>query len=197
MIREEYEKLVGASEENAYISIAVNADGTPVRSGFVPWVRTASAFNMKTPNLTISAGDLQDEKVTGLLRRCRVTGCYIYEGLDDYSFIAEFGDIRDLHIIHCEKMKDLSFLRQLKDLFMLYLEDASLPDLRPLVDVCNESRGGPGKCFGFRNCRVEDTSALEDAGFTLSELLIWPTKGDSAGRWKTGVRPGVFRFCDK
>jgi hypothetical protein len=193
MIREEYEKLVGASEENAYISIAVNADGTPVRNGFVPWVRTASAFNMKTPDLTISVRDLKDEKVTGLLKICRVTGCYIYEGLDDYSFIGEFGDIRDLHILHGENLKDLTFLRQLKELFMFYLEDASLPDIRPLVDACNGS-GGPGRCFGFRNCRIGDTSALEDIRFTLSELLVWPDGEDDEVRWKKGVKPGVFRF---
>ena len=197
MLQDQYEKLVKTAEENGYLSIGVNADGTPVKGGIIPWERTVSAFNMRPPQLTVSAADLNDVTVTGLLEKCRVVGCYIFEGLDDYSFIEKLGDIRDLFILHGDKIKDLYFLRQLRDLFMFYIEDASLPDLRPLIEVCGEGAGGPGKCFGFRNCRVEDTSALKDIRFTLSELLIWPAEGDSAERWNTGVRPGVFRFYGK
>ncbi len=194
MLQDQYEKLVKTAEEIGYLSIGVNADGEPVRGGIIPWERTVSAFNMRPPQLTVSAADLSDGTVKGLLEKCRVVGCYVFEELDDYSFIEGLGDIRDLFILRGGKIKDLSFVRRLKDLFMLYLEDASLPDLRPLVDVCNEGTFGPGKCFGFRNCRVADTSALTDIRFTLSELLIWPAEGDSAERWKTAVRPGVFRF---
>ncbi len=194
MQMEQYRQLLKAADENAYISIGVSADGEPVRQGFVPWERTVSAFNMKPPKLTVSASDLGDDDIMSALGKCRVAGCYIFAPLSDYSFISRFGEIRDLFILHGENVRDLSFVRNLRELFMFYLEDAVLPDLGPLVDVCNAGKSLPGKCFGFRGCRVADTSALAKIDFVLSELLIWPAEGDSIERWRTSVKPGVFRF---
>jgi len=194
MRKDQYELLMKAAEENAYMSIAVNSDGAPVSGGSVPWERTVSAFNMKTPKLTVSAADLQDGPVLDALKRCILVGCYIFVPLPDYSFISGFREICDLYILHGESMRDLSFLRGLDELFMFYLEGASLPDLRPLIDVCNGGNSAPGKCFGFCNCDIADTSSLSEIGFVLSELLIWPVAGDQADRWTTSVRPGVFRF---
>lgn len=194
MQQDQYEKLTAAAAQNDYLSIAVNADGVPVSSGFIPWVRTVSAFNMKPPTLTLAAADLQNDSVMELLGRCRVQGCYIYTSLPDYGFITYFPELRDLFIRCGGQVRDLSFVRRLPGLFLFYLEDAVLPDLRPLIDNCNEGDFGPGKCFGFYHCRVGDTSALRDVQFVLSELLVWPVPEDSAERWQSSVRPGVFRF---
>ena len=196
MRKDQYDKLIKAAGENAYLSFAVNTDETPVISGIIPWERSTSAFNMRGPTLTVSAADLQDAAVMSALKKCRITGCHIFAELPEYGFLKEFSELRVLFILKAGNLRDLSFLRDKPDLFMLYLQDASLPDLRPLVDVCNENTDGPSRCFGFENCRIADTSALEDVRFPLSELLIWPAEGDSAERWKTGVRPGVFRFYD-
>lgn len=196
MRQEEQEKLRSTAEENGYLSIGINRDGEPVRSGSVPWERTVSAFNMKTPKITLAAEDLDNEEIMSLLKKCHVNGCYIMTALNDYSFLSDFGEIRDLFIRHGGQLKDLSFMKDMKELFIFYLEDAALPDLKPLIDCCNSAGELPGKCFGFRNCRIEDTSALQEIAFTVSELLVWPCAGDSAERWKTSRRPGVFRYYE-
>ena len=186
-----------AASKHAYMSIAVNEDGSPVRGGFVPWEQTTSAFNMRTPEVTLSVSDLQDEKIMDALRSCDLAGCYLFTALPDYGFLSDFTGLRDLFILHGENIPDLSFLRSMSGLFMFYLEDATLPDLRPLVDCCNASKSFAGKCLGFYRCRVEDTSALSDVNCILSELLVWPVSGDTRERWKTARKPGVFKFYER
>ena len=197
MKKEQYDKLMEAAAENAYMSIAINADGAPVRGGFVPWERTASAFNMNVPIVTLAADDLLDDRIMDALRRCDLAGCYIFTALSDHSFIADFTGLRDLFICHGKQIQDLSFVRHLSELFMFYLEDASLPDLKPLIDVCNEGESLPGKCFGFRNCNVADASSLSEVNFILSELLVWPVDGDTRERWKPSRKPGIFKFYER
>ena len=34
----QYDMLMKAANEHAYMSIAINSDGTPVRRTFIPWV---------------------------------------------------------------------------------------------------------------------------------------------------------------
>jgi hypothetical protein len=186
-----------AAKEHAYMSIAINADGAPVSRGFVPWERTVSAFNMKTPKITLAASDLQDETIRNALRSCDLCGCYLFTALSDYSFLSEFSGLLDLFITHGEQIHDLSFVRDMKNLYLFYLEDAKLPDLKPLIEVCNEGERLPGKCLGFYHCEVEDTSALSDVDFIISELLVWPSGGDTRDRWKTSTHPGTFRFYEK
>ena len=194
MRQDQYEKLAEAAENKAYLSIGISADGTPVTSGYVPWEKTTSAFNMKTPNVTLAVSDLTDKAVLEALGKCRVIGCYIFAPLKDYSFVSGFKELRDLFILHAENMKDLAFLRGLPDLFMLYLRDAVLPDLAPLAEAFAAGDRIPGKCLGLCNCRIEDVSALAKADIRFSELLIWSAEGDCADRWKTLNKPGVFRF---
>ena len=43
MEKEQYDKLIEAAGKNAYMSFAVNEDGSLVRGSFVPWERTTSA----------------------------------------------------------------------------------------------------------------------------------------------------------
>ena len=136
---------------------------------------------------------LQNPEILDALRRCRLVGCYIFVPLDDYAFLSAFSQMQDLVLLHAGAVKDLSFLRHMPELFLFYLTEADIPDLEPLISICNEGRSGPGKCFGVRNCRVADTSALREIRFFLSELLIWPAEGDSRERWDL-TRASVFRF---
>ena len=177
MQQDQYEKLIKAAEENAYLSIGISADGTPVWSGPVPWEKTVSAFNMKPPKVTLAAEDLSNSAVTDALSRCRITGCYIFAPLKDYGFISGFAELRDLSILRGENIRDLSFVRGLKELFMFYLEDACVPDLEPLAEACAGSSFGPPKCFGFRNCRIADASALTESDIHFSELFFRTDKG--------------------
>ena len=188
MLNEERIKLQKASVENAYLSIAITVDGTPMHGGFIPWKHTSNAFNMKTPNVTISIDDLQDKEIMGEIYKCKINGCYILTSLSDYSFLSQFHDLWDLFIRCGENINDLSFIRNMPGLFLFYLEDAKLKDIRPLIENCNHGDSLPAKCFGFCHCEVEDTSAMKEARFIISELLIWPvdSKNENRERWDTG-----------
>ena len=193
MLEDQYRQLMQAAEEQAWMSVAVRETEAPIRSLGIPWERTVTAFNMRKPKLTLAKDDLRDPEILDALRRCRLVGCYVFVPLDDYAFLSAFSQMQDLVLLHAGAVKDLSFLRHMPELFLFYLTEADIPDLEPLISICNEGRSGPGKCFGFRNCRVADTSALREIRFLLSELLIWPAEGDSRERWDL-TRASVFRF---
>lgn len=199
MLESERIKLAAAAAHGDYMSIAVNKDEEPVRGGFIPWERTISAFNMKTPKITMSAADLLDSSIMEDLKRCHLEGLYILVPLEDYRFISGFTGLRDVFIRHGNNIKDLTFLRNKPGLFMLYLEDVDVPDLVPLIENCNQGENLPGKCFGFFHCRVEDTSALEDVHFIISEFLVWPVDGEDRMHWKAHCpgNIGIFRFYAK
>ena len=193
MLEDQYRQLMQAAEEQAWMSVAIRETEAPIRALGIPWERTVTAFNMRKPKLTLAKDDLRDPEILDALRRCRLVGCYVFVPLDDYAFLSAFSQMQDLVLLHAGAVKDLSFLRHMPELFLFYLTEADIPDLEPLISICNEGRSGPGKCFGFRNCRVADTSALREIRFFLSELLIWPAEGDSRERWDL-TRASVFRF---
>lgn len=177
MQQDQFEKLIKAAEENAYLPIGINGDGAPVTGGFIPWEKTVSAFNMRTPKVTLAVSDLSDKAVLNALAKCRITGCYIFAPLDDYGFISGFKDLWDLFVLHGGNIRDLGFLDGLSELSMFYLEDASVPDLEPLARALGNGLSGPPKCAGFRNCTIGDASALKRTGIRFSELFFRNDKG--------------------
>lgn len=196
MVEAERRKLKEAALSHDYMSIAICKEETPVRSVFIPWVRTSSAFNMKIPKLTIPVADLQNPEIIQDLRNCKLVGCYIFTPLEDYSFLTDFHELCDLFIRHGENMRDLSSMKDMPHLFMVYIEDAKLHDIVPLIENCNHGDTLPSKCFGFYHCDIEDTSALKEATFIIGELLIWVEKGktDHKERWATGRNIGEFEI---
>lgn len=194
MTEEHFARLTEAAENGETMSIAINGDGHPVRGGFVPWEKTAHAYNMKKPKLTVSRDDLRNAAVMDVLRRCRLVGCYIFDPLEDYGFLADFSDVQDLFILHAGAMRDLSFLRSFTGLSMFYLHDARIPDLRPLAEALAGQKSAGGICLGFSDCRIGDVSALTAAGLMLSELLVWPAEGDLRERWAAVPHVLCFRY---
>ncbi len=197
MLAEERERLAKNAEEKEYISIAIREDEAQVQGYFVPWERTVSAMNMKLPSISLTVCDLEDASIMEDLGKCRVVGCYILTSLKDYQFLEEFTELMDLFILKGKYVRDLSFVKNMHWLFLFYIEEATLPDLEPLVEVCNSEKSLPGKCFGFYHCWVEDTSALSKVNFLLSELLVWSLKPDTRERWKVARSPLVFRFFEE
>lgn len=179
------------------MSIAINKDGEPVYGGFVPWEQTASAFNMRTPKVTLAADDLRNSEIMQDLKKCRLAGLYIFTPLGNYDFVSEFKRLQDLFICKGENIRSLSFIRDMPELFMFYLENAKLANLESLITNFNNGKSFAGKCMGFYHCSVSDTSALQNVDFTTSELLIWPVEGDSKKRWKMNKSPVTFRFHTK
>lgn len=197
MLESERMKLKEAAKLGDYMSIAINKDGEPVYGGFVPWEQTASAFNMRTPKVTLAADDLRNSEIMQDLKKCRLAGLYIFTPLENYDFVAEFKRLQDLFIRKGENIRSLSFIRDMPELFMFYLENAKLANLESLISNFNNGKSFAGKCMGFYHCSVSDTSALQNVDFTTSELLIWPVEGDSKERWKMNKSPVTFRFHTK
>ena len=197
MLESERIKLKEAAKLGDYMSIAINKEGEPVHGGFVPWNNTASAFNMRTPKVTLAADDFQVPEIMQDLKKCRLAGLYIFTPLENYDFVSEFKHLQDLFIRKGENIRSLSFIRDMPELFMFYLENAELANLNSLIMNFNHGERLPGKCMGFYYCKVEDTSALKEVDFVTSELLIWPVEGDSKERWKMNKSPGTFRFYTK
>ena len=183
--------------EHKYLSIGITEGGVPRMSGFVPWDGTCNAFNMRTPNIYFEEEDFQDPEILEALSRFCVFGCYIFTPLKNYDFLAQFTEIEDLFIRYGSAIRDLSFVRNMEELFMLYLEDAHLPDLEPLFPEGRKYRMA-NRCLGFYHCQVDDIRALVDSKVYLSELKIWPEKGDPEDkkRWKA-ARCGRFRYCEE
>ena len=182
MEEKDREILREAASGQGYTSIAINKDGKHVGGCFIPWKLTSSAINMKTPRVTLAVEDLQDEAIMADVKKCKVLGCYIMIPLEDYSFVQQFHELCDLFILYGKNISDLSFAQDMPNLCLFYLEDAKLTDIRPLID----------------NCEIQDTSAMKDADFMISELLIWPPEGqtDEKERWLNERHISGFRIYD-
>lgn len=103
-----------------YMSIAINKDREPVRRDFIPWKNTATAFNMRTPKITLAADDIQVSEIMRDLNNCKLKGLYIFSPLEKYDFVSEFTSLQDLFICKGQNIWSLSFIRRLPELFMLY-----------------------------------------------------------------------------
>lgn len=170
MLDEERTELENWKSE--YVSIGISEDGdSRVGAIPVPWEMTAHAYNMKIPDIFIAPEDLKDNDLMDKIKSFHVVGCYVFTQLDDYSFIAEFSDMRDVYIIDGVNVKDLSFLSNLKDWRMLYIERAHLKDLKPILQSSLLERLWAGFCLSFAGCTVDDVSALYEVK-QISELII-------------------------
>lgn len=193
MIESQREKL--NAYPHKYLSLGITADGAPRFSGWVPWQSMGNAFNMRSPEIFLSPGDLADEALWAELGRFRINGCYIFCPLDDYSFLERLPQLQDLTIHQGGTLRDLRFLRRMDDWFQLHIEDAVLEDLSDLFP------DGPRKrirsyCVCLSGCTVRDISALEDPGIYLSELVILMPEGSrDRERWQA-VRCGKYTYYE-
>ncbi|MBO7196536.1 MAG: hypothetical protein J6V80_04325 [Clostridia bacterium] len=179
MLASEREKLFDPKRE--YVSIGISDGGVCYSVTPVMWENTASAFNMKTPELFIAPEDLLDREIFDRICSLQVLGLYVYTSLDDYRFISHFHDLRDLHVRCCAKLCDLDFLSDLTDLGMLFLEGASLRDVDVIWEVKASGRGFmPYRQVGLFDCNIDRAPKVdvEKQGFT--EFLVWSRAENSA-----------------
>ncbi|MBE6960788.1 MAG: hypothetical protein E7448_08750 [Ruminococcaceae bacterium] len=184
MIRSQVERL--ANKTGEYLSIGITQGGEPRSSFSVPWVSTAHAFNMRTPDVFLAPEDLLDEQIMAVVGTFKVNGCYIYAPMEHYDFLTQFKDLQDLTIVNGDAIRNLDFLEALTDCRMLYLQNAQLPNLNIIADMKKRSKPMSLilQCIGLDNCTVEDLSIFETADVHFSEFLIWnPTSRNERERW--------------
>ena len=176
-----------------YIGIGITFDGGRVGSIGVPWEHTTTAFNMKTPDVYLCPSDVFDEDIMAELKKHKVVGCYIFTSLEDYGFLSQLKDLRDVFICYGENLRDLSFLSELNDCFMIYIEDAHLKNLDFILEQKKYKFIRMRWCIALYNCIVEDNSAVKDDNAFISELLVWNKKKDvDFDTWK-GSRANTTR----
>ncbi len=159
------------SRKSEYLSIGITDGGKRITSIHIPWELTAHAFNMQTPDIYIAPEDLKDKELIDKIKSFHVMGCYAFTALDNYGFIAELNEVRDIYIIDGVNIKDLSFLSELGEWQMLHIESAHLKDLEPIYESSKIGRMFPSFCFSFAGCTVDDASALSKVK-RISELII-------------------------
>ena len=164
------------SLQNEWFSIGVTKDGKGVSTIPVPWEITANAFNMKTPDIYISTADVSDTEIIDQICKNRVVGCYVFDELDDYSFISRLTGLWDVHIEQGSSIRDLSFLSDLTELKMLYLENVTLDSMDDLYSKYTPSPFGVNLCLGLFNCDIKDVSVFEKYNICLNELVVFATK---------------------
>lgn len=188
--KEIFEKL-----NSEYLSIGITSNGEPYGPIAVPWEHTASAFNMKTPDVYLSEQEINDPEILEKLKGYHVIGCYIFDALNDYSFIADFKELRDVFIMNGANITDLSFMKELNEWFMFYIEDARLENLESLFPK-ERKIGLLPYCVGFGGCEIKDITALENNEIYLSELVVLCPKGtNDRKRWQN-IRCGTYSYYE-
>lgn len=190
------QKEILKNQNSEYLSIGITQSGEPYGPIAVPWEHTASAFNMKTPNVYLTEQDLKDPEIREILNNYHIIGCYIFDALEDYSFIAEFKELRDIFIMNGSGITDISFMKDLKEWFMFYIEEAQIPNLEPLFPTQEKRIGIFPYCIGFGGCEIKDITALENSEIYLSELIVLCPKGtNDRERWQN-IRCGTYGYYE-
>ena len=178
----EKERKALFERDKDYISIGISEGG--VHYGIIPvmWEGTASAFNMRTPDIFIAPEDLLDGEIMERLESFTVYGLYIYAPLDDYGFISCFKSLQDLHIEGARKLNSLDFLAELVDLSMLFIEGASLDNVDLIWDIKTSGKGFmPYRNIGLYDCDVARAPSSEYPPCRFTEFLVW-SRAENAQR---------------
>jgi len=190
-IIEELEKL-----EGKYISIGISEEGTRYDAISVPWIHTAQAMNMKLPDIYLTEEEILSEEVQKKLKKAVVVGCYIFIPLTNYDFLYQLTDLWDLTIREGQNLTTLDFVKEMKSLFMLYLENVTLPNLYVLKPLMQHSvQRIMHLCLDLKNCHISCITGLTDDRSWFNELIVEETKGSEKQkkRWKK-LRANTYRY---
>lgn len=101
----------------------------------MPWRHDANCFNFNVPEETVLKKDIEkieDNTDIDVL----VIGC----DLEDYDFISEMVNLRQLYIYKGNNLKDISFLKSLINLQQLYISESHIASLDALVKLIKEQK---------------------------------------------------------
>ena len=192
MISSEKEKLF--SYEYEHLSIGITETGVPLQAVPIPWHGYCGASNMCIPDVYLCEEDLYDREITAQINRFTVIGFYAFCRLKSYEILAFFSELRDIFLKDAKNLHDISFIKEMPSLLMLFLQDATLTNLDSIIFLHESPNIEHCRYLGLYNCHVEDISSLLNSGHCFRELLIWnhwsPTERN---RWQQ-VKSQVYRY---
>lgn len=172
MLDTERRKLFDPKRE--YLNLGVNGDGEFYSVTPIMWVNGVSAHKMRTPDVYITPADLLDREIFDRIRSLCVLGLYIYVPLEDYNFISELSDLRDIHIECAEGLKSLDFLHHTPECELLFLHKASLPDIDAVWEVKSSGVGFmPMEEIGLYDCNIGRATEPYEPKQRFYEFLVW------------------------
>lgn len=171
MIQIERDKLYSCKKK--HLSICITKTGEPLNAIAIPWSQHSSAFNMRTPDIFFCEEDLYDGEILFQLKSFTILGLYVFCALKDYNVLGNFSDLQDISLKEAHNMRDLSFMANMSDWFMLFIQGASLPNLDPLMHTEGFKKNRHSYCLGLYDYHIKDTSSLINSNLHLYELLIW------------------------
>lgn len=192
MIQSEREKLY--SSKKKFLSIGITKTGEPLNAIVIPWSQHSSAFNMRTPDIFLCEEDLYDGEILSQLKSLTVIGLYAFCALKDYNVLGYFSDLQDIFLKEAYNLRDLSFMANMPDWFMLFIQGATLPNLDPLIRTEGFKKTRHSYCLGLYDCQVKDISTLLSSDLHPYELLIWNkwSKSENA-RWRK-VKALIYHY---
>lgn len=127
----------------------------------------------RSPDIFLCEEDLYDGEILFQLKSFTILGLYVFCALKDYNVLGNFSDLQDISLKEAHNMRDLSFMANMSDWFMLFIQGASLPNLDPLMHTEGFKKNRHSYCLGLYDCHIKDTSSLINSNLHLYELLIW------------------------
>ena len=173
MLESERIKLFDPKRE--YLNLGISDGGAVYSIIPVFWESSAGAFSMKTPDVFIAPEDLSDKEIMDRVFSLTVHGLYVYAPLEDYSFIAKFPELWDIHIERAEGLTNLDFLSEMHDCAMIFLASASLSDIDVIRRV-KEADKGIVQAFRYvclYDCNIEKIPDFSNTKCRFTELIIW------------------------
>jgi hypothetical protein len=108
-----------------------------------PW-----EVQMIVPNLKFNAGSAENGKWEQDLQYfSHIKTLHLYAPTGDLGFLGNFTDLQELYVVD-SRTKDWSFLQNLINLRLLYLNTCHFADLKPIRDL-QKSQNKPGNKFGY------------------------------------------------
>ena len=155
-----------------------NVDIKKIAFGF-PWKGSVPCYNFRSPNEVVLAEDIS--KLTGKEDiETVVIGC----DLDDYSFLQDMVNLRQLYIYYGKNLNDISFVENLTNLTQICILESNIGNLIHLNNMLDKMykiiEADPRKklvmgmeaiCINSTNKNL-DGSKLLDHGHYISEVII-------------------------
>lgn len=146
-----------------------------------PWKYDSNCFGFMFPTELVNASEINEtdygEEIESL-----IIGC----DLEDYSFIASMGNLKQLYIYSGKNIRDISFVKGLTKLTHLYIADSHVESLEPLKELITEQKqlldketdlkkrllNMPIKAICIESDVELDGNQLLEPGTYISELII-------------------------